>query len=208
MIRYLYGDQLVAYPSLRDSMFRDRAQQFSSRLHWDVQVSADGFETDEYDGLNPLYVIHQNPDGTHGGSMRFLPTTGRVMVNEHFLDLIDGVEITSPLIWESTRFCLSHDGEGPARISASLMLAGAALGRRFHLAHAVGVFDARMVRVYRRLGWPPEIVGTKCREGAAISVGLWDFAAAPIADLCRNAQVSAQTPERWFNQSFCAGAAM
>ena len=33
--------------------------------------------------LNPLYVIWEIPDGSHGGSMRFLPTSGRTMVHEH-----------------------------------------------------------------------------------------------------------------------------
>jgi hypothetical protein len=28
-------------------------------------------------------VIWQRPDGLHGGSMRFLPTTGRCMTHEH-----------------------------------------------------------------------------------------------------------------------------
>ena len=55
------------------------------------------------------------------------------------------------------------------------MLAGAELGARFHLDHAVGVFDARMIRVYSKLGWPPEILGTKGTGKNAISVGLWDF---------------------------------
>ena len=39
------------------------------------------------------------------------------------------------------------------------MLAGLELGLAFHLSHAVGVFDARMVRIYRRLGWGPTILG-------------------------------------------------
>jgi N-acyl-L-homoserine lactone synthetase len=36
-----------------------------------------GQERDRYDDLNPLYVIWQEHDGRHAGSMRFLPTTGR-----------------------------------------------------------------------------------------------------------------------------------
>ncbi len=153
MIRYLYADQLAAAPLLREGMFRDRADQFAGRLNWDVLVDENGFETDAYDKENPLYVIWQQADGGHGGSMRFLPTTGPVMVNDHFGHLTGGVTITSPLIWEVTRFCISPNAEKSTRISAQLMLAGAELGRRFHLAHAVGVFDARMIRIYKLLGW-------------------------------------------------------
>ncbi len=99
MLRYIYGDQLKAHEKLAGQMFRDRADQFKVRLNWDVNVDAQGFERDEYDDLNPLYVIWQNADGTHGGSMRFLPTVGRVMVNDHFPHLLGGGSISSPTIW-------------------------------------------------------------------------------------------------------------
>jgi len=115
MIRYLYGDQLATQPLLADSMFRDRADQFHTRLGWEVTVDAQGFERDQYDALNPLYVLWQKPCGRHGGSMRFLPTTGRTMVNEHFLHLTEGVRIASPLIWECTRLCLARDAGPGAR---------------------------------------------------------------------------------------------
>ncbi len=85
MLRYLYADDLHRFPKLADTMFRDRAHQFRDRLNWDVTVGADGHERDAYDALNPLYVIWQGADGRHGGSMRFLPTTGRTMVEDHLL---------------------------------------------------------------------------------------------------------------------------
>ena len=75
MIRFLYGDSLADHSRLAQSMFRDRAKQFSERLGWEVSVDDAGEERDQYDALNPLYVIWQRPDGLHGGSMRFLPTT-------------------------------------------------------------------------------------------------------------------------------------
>ncbi|NOX41932.1 MAG: autoinducer synthase [Alphaproteobacteria bacterium] len=202
MIQYLYADQLAQYPDLRKSMFRDRAAQFSGRLNWDVTLNSEGFETDEYDALNPLYVIWQQPDGTHGGSMRFLPTTGRVMVNDHFLHLTDGVTITSPLIWECTRFCLAPNLPPTTPISALLMLAAAELGRRFHLAHAVGVFDSHMVRVYKSIGWEPDILGQSESGRSAISVGIWEFASAPLATIRAKAQVSPQIAQKWFDQAF------
>ncbi len=201
MIRFLYGDQLAANSILSDSMFRDRADQFSKRLNWSVKVNDQGFERDQYDTLNPLYVIWQLDDGSHGGSMRFLPTTGPVMVNDHFQHLTDGVTIASPLIWECTRFCISPHAKA-GLTAARLMLAAAELGRRFHLAHAVGVFDARMVRVYQSLGWRPDILGTDKRGRDAISVGIWDFKAAPFARLCKNAKVDPHMPGQWFDDAF------
>ena len=200
MLRYLYADDLVRFPRLARSMFLDRALQFRDRLNWEVDVDATGAERDDYDAMNPLYVIWERPDGLHGGSMRFLPTTGDTMINDHFLHLTDGVEIRSPFIWECTRFCLAP-GAG-ARVSAALMLGGLELGLGFALSHAVGVFDARMVRVYRRLGWGPTILGCEGTGREAISVGLWAFEGALRPRLLRRADVSSEVSTHWFDRSF------
>lgn len=196
MIRCIRGEELGAHGALAESMFRDRAAQFRDRLKWDVTVDERGWERDEYDNAGALYVIWQGPDGLHGGSMRFLPTTGATMMNDHFLSLTQGVRIASPYIWECTRFCLAPGAEG--RVSAALMLAGLDLGLRFGLSHAVGVFDARMVRVYRALGWSPAVMGT---EGD-VSVGLWAFEPELRAALLRKAGVSPEVADGWMRRAF------
>jgi acyl homoserine lactone synthase len=200
MIRYLYAEDLATSPRLAETMFRDRATQFRARLGWDVSVDAQGHERDAYDAMNPLYAIWQQADGSHGGSMRFLPTTGNTMVNDHFLHLTDGVRIESPFIWECTRFCLSPDA-GP-RVSAALMLAGLELGLGQGLEHAVGVFDSRMVRVYRSLGWEPEVLGTQGCGRDAISVGLWEFAPRYRATLLVRAGLTDEIVRHWYKRAF------
>lgn len=57
MLRYIYATDLNDHPKLARTMFRDRADQFKFRLGWNVSVDDVGFERDEYDELNPLYVI-------------------------------------------------------------------------------------------------------------------------------------------------------
>mgnify|MGYP000321007289 CR=1 FL=1 len=52
MIRYLYADQLPDEPDLARSMFQDRAAQFAMRLGWDVRITSEGEERDQYDALN------------------------------------------------------------------------------------------------------------------------------------------------------------
>lgn len=200
MIRYIYGDELHRFPRLARSMFLDRAAQFRDRQGWDVIVNDAGEERDEYDALNPLYVIWERADGTHGGSMRFLPTTGRTMVNEHFADLIGGGSIESPGIWECTRFCLAP-GAGP-RISAALMLAGGEIMTGFGVRHFVGVFDARMVRIYRLIGAAPEMLGTSEAGREAVSVGLWHFSERLQTKVARTAKVSPDLARAWFERAF------
>jgi acyl homoserine lactone synthase len=196
MIRYLQAHELSLFPTLADGMFRDRTVQFRDRLKWEVTVDDAGHERDQYDTKAALYVIWEGADGRHGGSMRFLPTTGATMVAEHFLHLTDGVRIARPEIWECTRFCLAPGAEG--RVAAGLMLGGLELGLRFGLSHAVGVFDAPMLRVYRALGWSPAVLGT----AGGVSAGLWAFAPELRAGLCRRAEVSAELSDWWVRRAF------
>jgi len=200
MIRYLYGDALDGFPKLKETMFQDRADQFKKRLEWDVDVDPSGHERDSYDDLNPLYVLWQQPDGRHGGSMRFLPTTGRTMLNDHFTTLTSGVEIRSPFIWECTRFCLSATA-GP-HVSAALMLGGVEVGLGFHLTDAVGVFDPRMERIYRKLGWQPTVLGRGGSGRMATAVGLWAYSKAVRTHLLWRAGIGDEVSTHWFQRSF------
>ena len=202
MIRYLYADQLGQFPVLRGTMFRDRADQFKTRLGWDVDVDEQGFERDAYDDLNPLYVISERDDGTHGGSMRLIPTIGRCMVNEHFLDLTDGVRIASPRIWECTRFCLARRTDPGA--AAALILAGGEIMSGFGIEHFVGVFDARMVRIYNRIGAAPDVVGSKGDGRDRISVGLWAFSVEAQTRVAKMAGLSLTQSQEWYDAAFGA----
>ncbi len=202
MIRYIYGEDLHRFPLLAKTMFQDRADQFKTRLGWNVDVDAKGHERDEYDDLNPLYVIWENADGTHGGSMRLLPTTGQTMVNDHFVHLTDGVPIRSPFIWECTRFCLSRGAA--AGVAAALMLAGGEVMTQFDIEHYVGVFDGRMVRIYNRIGSCPEILGAEGEGRSKIAVGLWEFSPEAQAQVSASAGITPDMTRRWFELSFNA----
>lgn len=197
MLRFLYGCDLHRHPRLAGSMFRDRAAQFFHRHGWDVTVDAQGQERDQYDALNPLYIIWERPDGSHGGSARFLPTTGRTMVNDHFLHLTGGTAIRSPFIWECTRFCLAADGmrRDGGRIASALMLGGGEVMRACGVTHFVGVFDAAMIRAYRQIGAVPDVLGSD----GAISVGLWPEDARARATLAARAGVTPDQARAWFD---------
>ncbi len=200
MIRYLTATALRQFPKLEATMFRDRAAQFVGRLGWDVTVNGEGEERDQYDVLDPLYVIWENRDGSHGGSLRFLPTTGGTMLAEHFSELTQGVSIKSPHIWECTRFCLGK--KAGANVAPALMLGGLEVGLGHGLSHAVGVFDARMIRVYGRLGWPPALMGTTGEGRDAISAGLWDFDEGYRDTLLRKSGLSGEISTYWYERAF------
>ena len=174
MFTLVYGDDLFDFPQLANEMFHDRRAQFKEALGWNLAVDALGREIDEYDLLNPLYVILRDAEGRHLGSSRVLPTTGRTMIADHFSDLTDGVEIESPLIWETTRFFIARRGAQSRRNAAALMWAGCELALRAGVQFYVGVTAAHMVRVFTACGWPAEVIGRRTDADGEICACLWE----------------------------------
>jgi acyl homoserine lactone synthase len=195
MLHFIQGADLPLYPVLAESMFRDRADQFRTRLGWDVHVDADGHERDDYDALNPLYVVWTARDGKHQGSMRFMPTIRRTMLNDHFQHLL-GRPLQDPMIWECSRFCLGR-GAAP-NVAAALMLGGGEVIRHHRLSHFVGVFDARMVRIYRRIGWSPQVLNSAGDGRDRISLGLWSRDGENRDRIAAKASVSQSLCKAWF----------
>ena len=202
MLRYVYGHDLKAHPRLADNMFRDRGAQFADRLGWSVAVDARGHERDTYDALDPLYVIWELPDGTHGGSMRFLPTTGPTMINDHFSHLCAGVRIESPLIWECTRFCIAPRAD--RRAAVGLVLGAGELMLNFSIEHFCGVFDPRMERIYKLYGIAPEVIGQSGTGPQRIAVGLWEMCHAAHEDMLRRLGITRAVSRDWFERSMHA----
>jgi len=203
MIRYLYANQLFQNPRLADGMFRDRAAQFIGRLKWDLTTDDSGGERDEYDLMNPLYIILEQPDGSHGASMRVMPSLGRTMVNDHFRHLNHGVAIRAPFIWECTRFCIAPNAGTLARDWAgTLMLAGQELGLRFGLKRALGVYDVRMTRIYKGIGWEPAFIGAQGDGRDKICLGLWPFGADIRANIAAKIGLPADAVAPWFDAAF------
>jgi acyl homoserine lactone synthase len=121
------------------------------------------------------------------------------MINEHFTQILGGGTITSPLIWECTRFCLNPHAD--SRVAAALMLAGGEIMQGFGVAHFAAVFDARMVRIYRLIGSSPEVLGSTGEGRTRISVGLWEFTKEAQAKVAAKAGLSLELSRQWFERA-------
>jgi len=189
MIRQVTSRNASANETLLEEMFRARKRLFKDRLNWDVTVDARGREMDEYDRLDPLYVIAVDDDGHHQGSCRLLPTTGETMLRDHFTRLFDGVVIESPLIWECTRFCVDSEAgttltpHGVQKHTTELFCGMVETGIEAGIQQVVGVFDRRMIRIYSRSGWSPEVVGQSGEGRDAIFLGIWDVDEPSVASI-------------------------
>ncbi|MEM7269109.1 MAG: acyl-homoserine-lactone synthase [Pseudomonadota bacterium] len=168
----VYGQNLHDFAALGDQMLRDRGAQFKEALGWDLYTDQQGRELDEYDALNPLYLILSDDDGDHVASTRLMPTTGRNMAAEHFSHLTDDVAIESPAIWETTRFFVAQ--KSARRAAPALMWAGCQLALRSGVDFYLGVIGAHMARVFTACGWAPEIVGRAGQGEQEILACLWE----------------------------------
>ena len=64
--------------SLVDEMHKLRARVFAGRLGWQVKIEY-GRERDEYDALNPTYILALTNHGGVAGCARLIPNTGPTM---------------------------------------------------------------------------------------------------------------------------------
>ena len=153
------------------SMHRLRYRVFRERLDWDVQVSGD-LELDTFDVLDPHYLLLRNCDGSIGGCVRLLPSSGPTMLRDTFPSLLGGQPAPEEEdIWESSRFALDLPPTAPkgavgiAVGTYELFAAMIEFGRSRNLRRIVTVTDMRMERILRRAGWPlvrlgePEMIG-------------------------------------------------
>ena len=188
MLKLIEGSYASFFPKEIDAMFRNRAETFSGRLGWEVIVK-DGYERDEFDRANPLYLVSVDPDTEqYWGSLRLLPTTGPNMLRDVFPQLLDGEYIESATIWESSRICAAAIAGQPERnrsgvnyVLSELILGIGEVAVAAGLTQVVSVFDARIFRVLKAAGCNPQIIGTPQRIGGIMSyAGLFDAGEGPL----------------------------
>lgn len=90
------------------SMFAARKSVFVDLLKWDVPVLDGRYEVDQFDDVHATYLILAEPDGTHLGSARLLPTTRSHILDSLYAELCEEAPPQSPEIFEITRFCLDR----------------------------------------------------------------------------------------------------
>lgn len=162
MIIVVDGLNRDRYGRLLDEMFALRARVFGGRLGWDVNVT-DGREIDQFDALDPAYVIGVNVDGRVVSCVRALQTTGPHMLSDVFHEILDGdAPLRSATLWESTRFCVATEilDRGKSRNSVSyatceLMVGSLEYARDSGIEDIVTVIDPVMNRVLKRSDCAP-----------------------------------------------------
>jgi N-acyl-L-homoserine lactone synthetase len=195
-IRIFTNANQPQHKELFQQMFRGRAVVFYERLRWDVVVRG-GLERDRYDcAENPTYIIATNRDGAVVGSLRLLPTIGETMLRNEFSGFFSQpLDVTSTTIWECTRFCVHSTNGGPERasahsISSELLVGLCHFAISTGIEQIVGLYEAHMARVYRRIGWSPQPLAVARAEVGKLIVGLWDVSHAALDAMRIRAEAS------------------
>jgi acyl homoserine lactone synthase len=81
------------------------------------------------------------------------------------------------------------------------MLGGGEVLRGLDLRHYVGVFDARMTRIYKFIGSSPSVIGASGAGRDRISAGLWHLTEADRQRVARRAHLSPDIAELWFRRA-------
>ena len=169
-----------------DQMFALRAKVFDERLGWQV-AARDGRERDQFDDLNPVYILAVTAKNDVVGCARLLPAMGQTMLLSVFPQLVSGQAFhPHAQMVESSRFCvdttIERRSRGGLHHVTRLMFAGIlewCLSRGH--TEVVTVTDIAVERILGRAGWslrrlgPPQRVGlTKALAGVlAVDKGIF-----------------------------------
>lgn len=200
MIHILRGTDLWMHPYLAKTMFLDRKQQFFDRLRWPVSVDKHGYERDEYDSENPIYIIVSDVAGRHAGSLRLLPLGGKTMVFDHFQKLLKSDNFDHQNTWECTRLCVAQNQK--KEIASTLLACGAFIMNAAELKHLIGVFDWRMLRLYKRLGAEPKAAYSIRYPSGRVGIGYWVFERMRYEKLIEIGKVSTEEIEKAMPSTF------
>ncbi|KDR86547.1 autoinducer synthase [Agrobacterium sp. TS43] len=169
-------DRYVEHQTLLKQMYGLRAEVFGGRLEWDVAIT-DGDERDQYDDLNPTYILAVSGGNKVVGCARLLPAIGPTMLELTFPQLLaDGsLNATSAMI-ESSRFCVDTTlpagrGGGQLHLATLTLFAGII---EWSMAHGydkiVTATDLRFERILNRAGWPMARLGEPVAIGNTVAI--------------------------------------
>ncbi|MFL9875911.1 acyl-homoserine-lactone synthase [Paraburkholderia megapolitana] len=167
-----------------NQMHRLRARVFKGRLGWDIPTTA-GMEIDDFDALDPYYMLIQDETGRVRGCWRLMPTEGPNMLRDTFPQLLHGTAAPAGRhIWELSRWAIDTEGEeqtfGFADLTIHAIQSIMTFAQRMGISRYVTVTTTSVERLIRRTGIE------LCRIGPPLQIGIERAVALDVA-------VSAQT---------------
>ncbi len=156
-------------------MHQLRAKIFSEKMGWTVSVISN-IEIDEFDFLDPYYMMIFHPDNYLCGCWRLLPTEGPYMLKKVFPELLHDHPVPeNPKVWELSRFAIMTDaseGFGFTGLAMEAMREVVAFGDRMGIERYVTVTTVAIERMLRHANITVNRFGPPRRKGTEKVVAL------------------------------------
>lgn len=169
-------DRYVEHQNYLKQMHHLRAAVFRDRLEWDVAIT-DAGERDQYDDLDPTYILATFGGQRVVGCARLLPACGPTMLERTFPQLLARGSLgANGRMVESSRFCVdttlpAERGGGQLHLATLTMFAGII---EWSMANGydeiVTATDVRFERILNRAGWPMTRLGEPVAIGNTVAV--------------------------------------
>lgn len=163
--------------SLLFDMHRLRKRVFKDRMGWDVKVTSDRLEVDNFDLPETVYLLALDENGVVIGNWRMLPVNGPTMIRDVWPQFLDSIDVPNdPWVWEASRFAVDslkgNSEEGIAQVNRAtqeLFCGLTELCLHCGIRSVFSMYDMRIARLMKRLDCEPDIVSRRHRIEDQIS---------------------------------------
>ena len=161
MVKIVTGENKQKFEKELLSMFEERKLIFVDLLRWNIPVTDDRYEIDQFDDDDAIYLLMSHDDGSHLGSMRLLRTDRPHILGSFFEYLcVDGAPKGRETL-EVTRLCLSPRLRARERrwVRDRLISALTDYALAQGITSLTGVARASWLAQILRMGWRCDVLG-------------------------------------------------
>ncbi len=145
-------------------MHKVRKYIFKDRMQWDVDISKDGLEIDEYDLPETVYILVRDELDRVSGVWRMLPSSSPSMIRDIWPEFLE--EFPIPIrndTWEVSRFGVHVYGDDPrehvrqvSKITAQLITGLLTVCHMTGIKNIYTMYNPQVGRSVRKIGFIPE----------------------------------------------------
>ncbi len=142
-------------------MHKVRKLIFSDRMKWNVNISKEGLEIDDFDLPESVYILSRDQIGRVCGVWRMLPTTSPSMIRNIWPEFLETLPIEcDDNIWELSRFGVHLYDDGSAEhinnvshITAELIIGLLKVCNMAGINHVYTMYNRQIARSVGRIGF-------------------------------------------------------
>lgn len=165
MIEIIQAGQFGKTKSLIE-MHKVRKLIFKDRMGWDIDVTEDGLEIDDFDLPETVYILARDERGRVAGVWRMLPTTSPSMIRKIWPEFLKTLPImVGDSTWELSRFGVHTYEDSPKdhlrsvnRITAELIVALLKVCIMTGIENVYTMYNRQIARSVGRIGFSAEEV--------------------------------------------------